>query len=121
MSDDYFVLTIQDVADVLRVSKTHVSRLIEQGKLDAFRVGRAVRIRPDVVNEYVGYRIFKVPGPISKTALEKNRDKQRARQRALRKLADKAGGAFEDLLDEEYEREGYERQEPPSLSDDWRL
>lgn len=121
MNDEHYLLRVDEVAEVLRVSEMTVRRKIESGELDCIRIGKAVRIRPESVNKLAGFRLFKVPAPVSKSAIEKNREKQRARQRALRKLAKKSGGAFEDILDEEYEREGYSREEPPALSEDWRM
>jgi excisionase family DNA binding protein len=39
------LLTVREVADVLRVSKMTVYRLIKTGELPAFRIGKNYRIR----------------------------------------------------------------------------
>jgi excisionase family DNA binding protein len=42
-------LTVPEVADILRVSKMTVYRMIHAGTLEAIRVGRGFRIRADSV------------------------------------------------------------------------
>jgi excisionase family DNA binding protein len=49
-------LTVQEVADLLRVSTMTVYRLIKNGELPAVRVGRAFRVRDVDVDEYLGSR-----------------------------------------------------------------
>lgn len=46
-------MTVQEVADLMRVSSMTVYRLIKAGDLRAVRVGRSFRIREADVNEYL--------------------------------------------------------------------
>jgi excisionase family DNA binding protein len=48
--------TVSEVAQVLRVSKMTVYRLIRQGDLPAVRIGRGFRIREDDVHRYLESR-----------------------------------------------------------------
>ena len=43
------LLTVAEVADLLKISRRHVRRLIADGRLHVIRLGRAVRIRPESV------------------------------------------------------------------------
>jgi excisionase family DNA binding protein len=47
---------VSEVAQVLRVSKMTVYRLIRQGDLPAVRIGRGFRIREDDVHRYLESR-----------------------------------------------------------------
>jgi len=49
-------LTVNEVADLLRVSRMTVYRLIKEGQLKALRVGRNYRLREDDVDEYLSKR-----------------------------------------------------------------
>jgi excisionase family DNA binding protein len=49
-------MTVNEVAQVLRVSKMTVYRLIRQGDLPAVRIGRGFRIREDDVHRYLESR-----------------------------------------------------------------
>ncbi len=49
-------LTVQEVADMLRVSSMTVYRLIKAGDLPAVRVGRSFRVLPDDVDAYLASR-----------------------------------------------------------------
>jgi excisionase family DNA binding protein len=49
-------MTVLEVAQVLRVSKMTVYRLIRQGDLPAVRIGRGFRIREDDVHRYLESR-----------------------------------------------------------------
>ena len=49
-------LTVNEVADLLRVSRMTVYRLIKEGQLKALRVGRSYRLREDDVDEYLSKR-----------------------------------------------------------------
>lgn len=49
-------LTVQEVADLMRVSTMTVYRLIKAGDLPAVRVGRSFRVRDTDVDEYLGSR-----------------------------------------------------------------
>ena len=50
------LLTVNEVADLLRVSRMTVYRLIKEGQLKALRVGRSYRLREDDVDEYLSAR-----------------------------------------------------------------
>ena len=49
-------LTVQEVADMLRVSSMTVYRLIKAGDLPAVRVGRSFRVLPADVDGYLAAR-----------------------------------------------------------------
>lgn len=49
-------LTVQEVADLMRVSSMTVYRLIKSGDLPAVRVGRSFRVRDDDVDAYLANR-----------------------------------------------------------------
>lgn len=46
-------LTVAEVADIMRVSKMTVYRLVHAGELPAVRVGRSFRVHESVVKEYL--------------------------------------------------------------------
>ena len=50
------LLTVNEVADHLRVSRMTVYRLIKEGQMKALRVGRSYRLREDDVDEYLSKR-----------------------------------------------------------------
>ena len=50
------LLTVGEVADVMRVSNMTVYRLIKAGELRAIRVGKNYRIRRDDVERYLSER-----------------------------------------------------------------
>ncbi len=47
------LLTVNEVADLLRVSRMTVYRLIKTGELPALRVGRSYRLREEDVHTYL--------------------------------------------------------------------
>lgn len=47
------LLTVAEVAVVMRVSRMTVYRLIRRGQLKAIRVGRNYRVRENDLNEYL--------------------------------------------------------------------
>ena len=47
------LLTVAEVASVMRVSRMTVYRLIRRGQLKAIRVGRNYRVREDDLNQYL--------------------------------------------------------------------
>jgi excisionase family DNA binding protein len=49
-------LTVQEVADLMRVSTMTVYRIIKAGELPAVRVGRSFRVRDIDVDGYLGQR-----------------------------------------------------------------
>lgn len=50
-------LTVQEVAELMRVSTMTVYRLIKSGDLAAVRVGRSFRVRESDVDAYLGSRL----------------------------------------------------------------
>lgn len=53
MPTDETFLTVQEVADLMRVSTMTVYRLIKSGELRAARVGRSLRLREREVDAYL--------------------------------------------------------------------
>ena len=47
------LLTVAEVANVIRVSRMTVYRLIRRGQLKAIRVGRNYRVRSEDLNDYL--------------------------------------------------------------------
>jgi putative molybdopterin biosynthesis protein len=47
-------LSVQDVADLLNVSKSMIYNLIKKGEINSYRVGRKVRFSEDDVQTYIG-------------------------------------------------------------------
>ena len=52
------LLTIAEVAAMMRVSKMTVYRLVHGGELAALRVGRSFRVREEDVDEYLRKSFF---------------------------------------------------------------
>lgn len=50
------LLTVAEVAELLRVSNMTVYRLIKAGELGSLRVGKSVRLREDDVDRYLADR-----------------------------------------------------------------
>ena len=50
---DVQFLTVAEVADLMRVSKMTVYRLVHNGELPAVRVGRSFRVPEEAVQEYL--------------------------------------------------------------------
>ena len=46
-------LTVAEVAEIMRVSKMPVYRLVPSGELPAVRVGRSFRVHEKAVNDYL--------------------------------------------------------------------
>ena len=46
-------LTVQEVADVLRISTMTVYRLIKNGDLPAARIGKSCRVREDDLDAFI--------------------------------------------------------------------
>jgi excisionase family DNA binding protein len=46
--------TIAEAAQLLHVSKDTVRRRIKTGEIEIFRVGRAIRIRKEVLDKFMG-------------------------------------------------------------------
>lgn len=53
-------LTVAEVAQMMRVSKMTVYRLVHAGDLPAVRVGRSFRVHEDAVKDYLESSIFDV-------------------------------------------------------------
>jgi excisionase family DNA binding protein len=62
MSGGTALLTVAEVADILRVSTMTVYRLIKQGDLAAVRIGHNYRIRGSEVDRYLDGRAVRVEG-----------------------------------------------------------
>ena len=50
----YRLLTIQEVAEILNVSKELVAKDIHEGKIESLRIGNFIKIRPEDLEEYLG-------------------------------------------------------------------
>lgn len=59
MADEYY--TLEQVAKKLQVSERTIMREIKAGKIRAFKVGRALRFKPEAVQEYIEAQAVK-PG-----------------------------------------------------------
>jgi excisionase family DNA binding protein len=57
------LLTVAEVANVIRVSRMTVYRLIRRGQLKAIRVGRNYRVRSDDLNDYLEAQAVTDLGP----------------------------------------------------------
>ncbi|AZA10124.1 MULTISPECIES: helix-turn-helix domain-containing protein [Corynebacterium] len=53
-------LTVAEVAEIMRVSKMTVYRLVHSGELPAVRVGRSFRVHEKAVNEYLDASYYEV-------------------------------------------------------------
>jgi excisionase family DNA binding protein len=56
------LLTVSEVADLMRVSNMTVYRLIKSGQLPAVRVGKNYRIRESDVGTYLSERSVRIEG-----------------------------------------------------------
>ena len=54
------LMTVSEVAELMRVSNMTVYRLIKSGQLSALRVGKNYRIRESDVNRYLSDRAVRV-------------------------------------------------------------
>ena len=52
MADDYDILTVKELCDLLRLHPTTVYKLVRQGKIPRFRVGNEWRFRRDVIERW---------------------------------------------------------------------
>jgi putative molybdopterin biosynthesis protein len=46
-------LTVNEVADLLQMSKSHLFTQVRQGKIPAIRLGRAIRFDPEVLQAWL--------------------------------------------------------------------
>ena len=58
--DNGTFLTVAEVAEIMRVSKMTVYRLVHSGELPAVRVGRSFRVHEKAVNEYLDSSYYNV-------------------------------------------------------------
>ncbi len=88
---DLELLTMREVAELLKVSEVTVARWLKQGRLPAYRVGpRAVRVRREDVEQMME----PVEAPIASVAPSRERED----------IDDWKAAAFRPLTDEERER-----------------
>jgi excisionase family DNA binding protein len=64
------ILTVREVAEYLKLSRTTIWRWCNEGKLQAFKVGRGWRVHRSEVENMVGQNL---------RAMEDNRGKERER------------------------------------------
>jgi len=64
------LLTVADVAKILRLSMRSVRRLIAENKLCVIRIGRAVRVRPQDLNAFLDASGQERPGSEDKGDVE---------------------------------------------------
>lgn len=57
-NDSGTFLTVAEVAELMRVSKMTVYRLVHSGELPAVRVGRSFRVHEQAVQDYLGASIY---------------------------------------------------------------
>lgn len=53
-------LTVAEVAEIMRVSKMTVYRLVHAGELPAVRVGRSFRVNEKAVSDYLDASTYEV-------------------------------------------------------------
>nr|WP_235961603.1 MULTISPECIES: helix-turn-helix domain-containing protein [Corynebacterium] len=53
-------MTVAEVAEIMRVSKMTVYRLVHSGELPAVRVGRSFRVNETAVSEYLESSVYDV-------------------------------------------------------------
>ncbi len=53
MSEDNEIMTISQVAKYLQISEITTYRLVQEGKIPAFKVGRSWRIKREDINEFI--------------------------------------------------------------------
>ena len=47
------MLNVNDVAEILQVSRSHAYSLIRQGEIPSIHIGRSIRVRPADLEEYI--------------------------------------------------------------------
>ena len=57
-NDNGKFLTVAEVAELMRVSKMTVYRLVHSGELPAVRVGRSFRVHDQAVQDYLGTSVY---------------------------------------------------------------
>lgn len=54
MYDDYNeIITVQELADLLRIGLNVAYRLVNTGEIDSFKIGNSYRIQRDAVSDYI--------------------------------------------------------------------
>ena len=53
------LLTVAEVASILRISRSFVYQLIGRGVFPCVRIGRSVRIRPKDIQQYISQNLTK--------------------------------------------------------------
>jgi len=54
------IYTIEEIAEILKVHRTHVATLIKTGKLAALKIGRFYRIREDQLEQLIGGKLVAI-------------------------------------------------------------
>jgi excisionase family DNA binding protein len=52
MEEKFFIMTVHDVANYLRLSEAKVYRLAKEGNVPSFRLGKSWRFRKDMLDEW---------------------------------------------------------------------
>jgi excisionase family DNA binding protein len=50
--ENFFIMTVHDVANYLRLSEAKVYRLAKEGNVPSFRLGKSWRFRKDMLDEW---------------------------------------------------------------------
>lgn len=53
MADENEIMTISQVAKYLQISEVTTYRLVQEGKIPAFKVGRSWRVKREDLNEFI--------------------------------------------------------------------
>ena len=48
------LMTVEDVAAATQMSVKTIRRATQRGHLDAVRIGRSIRVRPEDLNDFIG-------------------------------------------------------------------
>jgi excisionase family DNA binding protein len=51
--EEFTMLTVQEVAEYLRMSEAKVYRLVKEGRLPVIHIGRAWRFRKDLLDQWL--------------------------------------------------------------------
>ena len=52
-NDEFTILTVQEVAEYLRMSEAKVYRLVKEGRLPVVRIGKTWRFRKDLLDDWL--------------------------------------------------------------------
>jgi len=53
LKNDKEIMTVNEVAEYLKISTVTTYRLIQEGKISAFKVGRSWRVKRTDLNEFI--------------------------------------------------------------------